>query len=95
MERVIHKLKKPVEIKNADGHVIETITELSLRELVGGDADRITGTAPFPITVQMVGAASELPPSYFAKVPLFEILAACEVAERAGFFGDIQAILKK
>jgi len=92
MERFLYKLKKPVVIRNKDGEVIETISELSLRELMGDDAGRITATAPIPILVQMVGAASDLPPSTFGKIPLLEIMAVGEAATQAGFFGDIQLI---
>jgi hypothetical protein len=92
VERFVYKLKKPVVIRNKDGEAIETISTLSLRELMGEDASRITATAPVPILVQMVGAASDLPPSTVGKIPLFEILAAGEAVTQAGFFGDIQLI---
>lgn len=95
MERFTHKLKKPLVLRNAEGAEVETITELTLRELVGGDAERITATAPVPILVQMVGAASDLPPSTVAKIPLFDMIAAGEAAAKAGFFGDIPATLTK
>lgn len=95
MERFTYKLKKPLVLRNAEGAEIETISELMLRELVGGDADRITATAPIPISVQMVGAASGLPPSTVARIPLFELIAAAEAAAAEGFFGDIPATLTK
>jgi hypothetical protein len=95
MERFTYTLKKPFELKNKDGETIETISTLSLRELVGADAERLTATAPMQILIQMVGAASDLPPSTVAKLPLFELIAAGEAAAAAGFFGDIPQTLAR
>ncbi len=94
-ERFVHKLKKPVVIRNKDGVELETISELKMRELVGGDADRITADKPVPMMVQMVGASADLPPHVIAKIPLFELLAAGGAAAEKGFFADIQAIPTK
>lgn len=93
MEIFTYTLRKPLELKNDKGEVIQTITELKLRELLGGDADKITAREPLPIMVQMVRAACDLPPSTTARIPLADLMAAGVAASEKGFFGDFPQTL--
>ena len=76
-------LKYPVELKRADGTVSETITELELRRLKGGDARRVLnardkGTGEF--IAALVCASALIPPSTFDQLDAEDVTAAAEVA---------------
>lgn len=84
-----YKLRFPVELRTADGSVIETITELSLRRMSGADARRVLnmqGKGAGEFTMATVCASAQIPPSTFDKLDAEDALAAFEVA--SGFLGS-------
>lgn len=79
----------PVELKRADGTVTETITELQMNRLKGGDARQVMnkrdkGTGEFILA--LVCASARIPPSTFDQLDAEDITAAAEIA--GGFLGD-------
>lgn len=92
---IVHPLKHPVELRRADGSVTETITELQLHRLKGGDARKVLnarekGAGDF-ITA-LVCASARIPPSTFDALDAEDITALAEVA--GGFLGSAQGTLK-
>ncbi|GCL64313.1 phage tail assembly protein [Pseudaquabacterium pictum] len=90
-----HPLKHPVELKRADGSVIETISELQLHRLKGGDARKVLnlrekGAGDF--IAALLCASARIPPSTFDQLDAEDIVAAAEVA--GGFLGVAPAISK-
>lgn len=88
-EPVTLVLRHPVELKQADGTVLERITELTLRRLRGGDVRRLMnakdkGTGDF--TQALVCAAAGIPPSTFDQLDGEDVVAAAEAA--GGFLGS-------
>lgn len=80
---VVYPLLYPVELRRADGSVAETITELTLHRLKGGDARRVMnardkGTGEF--IAALVGASARIPPSTFEQLDGEDITAAMEIA---------------
>lgn len=80
---VVYTLLYPVELRKADGTVAETITELTLNRLKGGDTRRVMnardkGTGEFIAT--LVGACARIPPSTFEQLDGADITAAMEIA---------------
>lgn len=73
-------LKQPIELKNADGQVLEKIEKITLTRLRGEHARKITADKPFPLMVQMIGCSANLPPSTMDKMDLEDIIGAAEVA---------------
>lgn len=76
-------LKYPVELKRADGTVVETIAELQLQRLRGGETRRVMnakdkGTGDF--IAALVCASARIPPSTFDLLDAEDITAAAEVA---------------
>lgn len=88
-------LKYPVELKRADGTVTETITELQMHRLKGGDARAIMnkrdkGTGEF--IAALVCASARIPPSTFDQLDAEDITAAAEIA--GDFLGSAPPTLK-
>jgi len=86
---VVHTLKHPVELRRADGTVAETIIELTLKRLKGGDTRRVMnakdkGTGDF--VQALVCAAAQIPPSTFDQLDGEDIADLMEVA--GGFLGS-------
>lgn len=81
-----HQLKHPIEIKNAAGEVVETISSITLNRLKGRDARKITTKEPMAMTVQMIGLSAGLPPSTMDLMDMEDIIGAAEVA--VDFFGN-------
>lgn len=89
-DKLTYTLKKPVELKNGEGQVIERIEVLTLAPLRGEHARKIKASAPMPIAVEMLQCSANLPPSTVDKLDLGDIIAAAEVGAAAGFFGDFR-----
>jgi hypothetical protein len=92
---VVHPLLHPVELKRADGGVVETIHELQLHRLKGGDARKVLnarekGAGDF--IAALVCASARIPPSTFDQLDAEDITAVAEVA--GSFLGSAQATLK-
>lgn len=90
-----HPLMHPVELKRADGGVVETITELQLHRLKGGDARKVLnarekGAGDF--IAALVCASARIPPSTFDQLDAEDITNVAEVA--GGFLGSVQGTLK-
>lgn len=68
MEPITHTLKHPVELKNKEGDVIETITELQLKRFKGADI-RAIGNAKSKgegeMMAVMISRSASIPPSTF------------------------------
>lgn len=81
-------LKFPVELKNADGALVEKITELTLKRLNGAQARLVLnaqtkGNGDF--MTALVGASAGIPPSTVDKLDAEDLMAAMEIA--SDFFG--------
>lgn len=81
-------LKHHVELRNADGALVETITELQLKRLNGGQARLVLnaqakGNGDF--MAALVCASAGIPPSTFDKLDAEDVLGAMEIA--SDFFG--------
>lgn len=73
----------PVQLKSADGSVMETITELQMGRLDGGAARRVLnmrdkGTGEF--VAALVCASARIPPSTFDRLDAEDMAAAAEIA---------------
>lgn len=78
----------PVELKNADGAVIEKLTELTMKRLNGAQARVVLnaqqkGAGEF--TAALVMASAGIPPSTFDRLDAEDVIAAMEIA--SDFFG--------
>jgi len=64
MSAVTYTLKHPVELKRADGTVLETITELQLSRLKGRDLKAIdAGKGQGAVMLALLARSAALPPS--------------------------------
>ena len=89
-------LQYPVELRRADGEVIERITELTLQRLRGGETRKVLnakdkGTGEF--VAALVCASARIPPSTFDLLDAEDITAAAEAA--GDFLGSAQATSTK
>ena len=89
-------LQYPVEIRRADGEVVERITELTLQRLRGGETRKVLnakdkGTGDF--VAALVCASARIPPSTFDLLDAQDITAAAEAA--GDFLGSAQATSTK
>lgn len=84
---IVYDLKHPIEIKSAkDGHVIETISQFTLKRPKGKHlkaTDRVQGDAAK--TLALIAACAEIPPSVTDELDLEDFTALGEIVE--GFSG--------
>lgn len=85
MSTKTYKLKHPIELKNSEGEVVSTITDLTLNRLKGKQARTITATSGIPLTLEMVAASAGLSRIEADKLDFEDIIGAAEVA--VDFFG--------
>ena len=76
-------LKHPVDIKRADGEVMDRLVELEMHRLRGGEARKVLnardkGTGDF--VAALVCASARIPPSTFDLLDAEDITAAAEMA---------------
>lgn len=88
-----YTLKHPIELKNAEGEVVEKIDTLTLKRLRGEHARKCTAEQKLPLLVQMIGCSASLPPSTMDKMDLEDIIGAAEAA--ADFFGGAATMAAK
>lgn len=85
---IVYPLKHRVDLVNADGAVVETVTELQLKRLNGGQARAVLnaqGKGAGDFTAALVCASAGIPPSTFDRLDAEDVMAAMEIA--SGFFG--------
>jgi hypothetical protein len=83
------KLKHPVEIKNAEGAVIERIDSLTFSRLKGDAFVRVSDASakgPGQALREMVCSSAQIPPSTFSLLDAEDIAAAADVV--SPFFGS-------
>lgn len=85
MDPIVYTLKHPVEIKNKEGAVLETISELRLNRIKGRQARSMKAESKMGMMVELVGASAGLPPSTVDLIDFEDIVGAAEAA--ADFFG--------
>ena len=86
-----YTLLYPIELKNKEGQVIETITELQLKRFNGADMRAIANAkakGEGEMLAVMVSRSACIPPSTFDLLDGEDITAAGEIA--AGFIGRVQ-----
>lgn len=87
----VYTLVVPVELKNKEGDVVETITELTFKRLQGKAARQLLnakdrGTGEF--IASLICSSARITPSTFDKLDAQDIFAASEIA--GDFFGVSQ-----
>lgn len=90
-DKRVHPLIYPVEMRRADGTLVETITELTFSRLKGASARKLLnakdkGTGEF--VAALICASAAIPPSTFDQLDAEDIFKAGEIA--ADFFGVSQ-----
>lgn len=81
-----YTLKHPLELRNASGEVIQTITELSLRRLKGRDLKALDGAkGQGTMILALIAASAQLPPTTVDLLDGEDVTAAGEVV--ADFLG--------
>jgi len=81
-----YTLKHPLELRNADGAVIETITVLVLRRLKGRDLKAMDGAkGQGSMVLALIAASAGVPPSTVDQLDAEDVTAAGEVV--ADFLG--------
>jgi hypothetical protein len=85
MDARTYTLKHPIEVKNRDGVVVETISSITMKRIQGRHARSIKASAVMPMLVEMIGCSAGLPPSTMDLMDFEDVLAAAEVG--ADFFG--------
>lgn len=85
--RINYPLKHPVELKNKEGQVVETITELNLRRLKGRDMRQAIDGAKGQgaMTLALLARSAGLPPSTIDELDGEDITAAGAIV--ADFLG--------
>lgn len=82
-EPVVYTLKYAVELRNKDGDVIETVRELTLKRLSGGQTRRVLnaqskGNGEF--TFALICESAGIPPSTFDKLDGEDVIAMANIA---------------
>lgn len=83
---VVYKLKHPVELRNAQGEVVEKLLELQLRRLKGRDMralDKAAGNGS--ALLALVSVSASLPPSTVDQLDGEDVTDAGAIV--AGFLG--------
>lgn len=85
---VTYTLLHPVELRTRDGEVTETIREVTLNRLKGGQARKVLNAqpkGPGEFAFVLICESAGLPPSTFDKLDAEDVMALMELA--APFLG--------
>jgi hypothetical protein len=89
---VTYTLLHPVELRKLDGEVTDTVREVQLNRLRGGQARRVLNAqpkGPGEFAFVLICESASLPPSTFDKLDAEDVMALMELA--APFLGKSQA----
>ena len=88
-EPVTYALKHPVELRNKEGQVLETVRELTLKRIQGAATRRVLNAqakGPGDFAFALICESAGIPPSTFDKLDAEDIMELTSLA--APFFGS-------
>lgn len=84
-----HTLKHPIELKNPEGAVIETIKEITIQRPKGKHFRAMKAEGKVAMSMELLGACAGLPPSTVDLIDAEDLVPLMEIV--GGFF-DIAAL---